>query len=517
MQRSPVPAILLVLLFANAVAMLFFRYFTTVDGPLHVFHASLLPAPWTTATHLSHGVIYNANAMHGWLGDRALMVLLAFFPPERTHALFAAMVSCALTLSMIMFHRANGARIRPATLWLLPVTFNFVLLLGLFHFILAVAIGFGTAAWWKARGHEPVARWLGALMGLVVAYYTHRFGPVLVCMLLLPAFVVELLQERTTGTRVSHRRVLTRAMIASVLLAMCVLFIARFLQAPPLPNVNDLPEINDFALLRPLYLVDHVQEQWVIRCVGVLLLASITVGIGARLKLGRKIYWHDAVLALSIGSILLTWLFSAPSASMQLVAERSQWLAFLMITNWIIAVADVPQKFTAWTIGGSALCVVPLQLVRLFQAEATFAELEDAHHSTMEASAALEPGSLIMPVLANHHWLFQHEVSYVAIDHDGIVLSAKESVPYICEDGKPHTAGWLRIRLDPYWLLRHWRSGIPVEIDQVLFIGNGIDEKVAKHPWPVILNGRFEVSFENEYSRIYTRVSDQVPVAEDKH
>ena len=514
MQRSRVPIILLVMLFANAAAVLFFRYFTTVDGPLHVFHAALLPAPWTTNTQLAHDIIYDGNALPGWLGDRVLMVLLAFVPPQRAHDLFAALVSCALILSVVTFLRAYGTRIRPAILWLLPITFNFILLLGLFHFMVAVAIGFGTVACWKARAHDPVARWLGLLLGLVVSFFAHRFGPVMVCVLFLPAFFVELLQEHINRNKIARRPMLARAAIVPMLLALCALLIARFVKAPPLPHANDLPALSDFFFLRPLYLLDHAKEQWMVRSIGVLFLISITAGIVARYTLGRKVYWHDAILALFIGFILLTWLYSAPSAGKLLVAERSQWLALLMIAIWIIAMADVPRKLPAWIIGGAALCVVPIQLIRLVQAEASFADLQQAHSSTMEASAALAPGSMVMPVLANHHWLFQHEASYVAIDHDGILLSAKEFVPYIHQDRRPHTRERLPMRLDPYWLLRHWRSGIPPEIDQVLFIGSGIDQVVDKHPWPVLLSGKFVVGFENGYSRIYTRMQDPTPDAE---
>jgi len=506
MQRSRIAIILLVLLFANATVLLCFRYFTTVDGPLHVFHASLLPAPWATTAHLAHGIIYDSNEVSDWLGNHVLMILLALVAPERAHDLFAAFVSCALILSMVTFLRANRTRTRPAILWLLPITFSFILFLGLLHFMLAVAIGFGTVAWWKSRSHEPIARWLGLLFGLVVSFYTHRFGPVMVCMLFLPAFFMEFLREHTGRIKVSRRRMVARAAIISILLALCALLIGRFLKAPPLPNTNDLPAFSEFFFLRPLYLLDHAKEQWVVRSIGALLLISIAAGIGARFTLGRKAYWHDPIVALSVGFILLAWLYSAPSAGKLLVAERSQWLALLMMTIWIIAMADVPRKFPAWIIGGAALCVVPLQLVRLVLAEASLADLQQAHTSTMEASAALEPGSLVMPVLANHHWIFQHEVSYVAIDHDGILLSAKESVPYVHQDRRPHTSDQLPMRLDPYWLLRHWRTGIPSEIDQVLFIGSGIDQFVGKHPWPVLLSGGFVASFENGYSRIYTRM-----------
>lgn len=47
--------LLLALLLANASAILFFRFFTSVDGPIHVLHASLLEWPWTTVDHQAQG------------------------------------------------------------------------------------------------------------------------------------------------------------------------------------------------------------------------------------------------------------------------------------------------------------------------------------------------------------------------------------------------------------------------------------------------------------------------------
>jgi len=58
MKPSRIATILLGILLVNAAAILFFRYFITIDGPMHVLHASLQKAPWPSPEHAAHGFTY---------------------------------------------------------------------------------------------------------------------------------------------------------------------------------------------------------------------------------------------------------------------------------------------------------------------------------------------------------------------------------------------------------------------------------------------------------------------------
>ena len=122
----------------------------------------------------------------------------------------------------------------------------------------------------------------------------------------------------------------------------------------------------------------------------------------------------------------------------------------------------------------------------------------------MQASAALLPNSMVLVALAGTDRLQQHLAAYAAMAHSGIFIAPREflrsTVPATVQDSND----WYQINRDPHWLLRHWRKGIPAEVDQVLILGRNTDQLVSKHPWPVLLEGRFRQSFQNDHARIYT-------------
>ncbi|MEO8591259.1 MAG: hypothetical protein ABI432_17910 [Flavobacteriales bacterium] len=496
--------VLLAVLLANAAVILFFRFFITVDGPMHVLHASLLEAPWTTHDHLAHGIIYDSEALRGWLGDRVLMVLLLFSTPEQAHDLFATLVSCTVVLSVFAFLRAHGTRPGLAILWLAPITFSFVLILGLFHFLLGVAVSFATVAWWKWHERAPRMRLTGLLIGGLIAWSTHRSAPILMCTIFLAAFLMEVAGRRTAATTRERRNPLLQVAIVGSLILVSALAMHRIVHGITLPLPRELPVFNEALLLRPLLLLDPVREQWLVRSIGILLVISLCAGIWARTRLGRKLRSQDVPLALFLFFLLIAWLGNTPHGRQLLIAERCQWLALVAMAMWLVAIADVHRGTASKLIGILALLALPLHVVRIVQAEASFFHLEPAHDLAIEAGDALAPGGLVFAVQAGPNALLQHLEAYVAVGHSGLLLTANEGLSF--KGTSDRTAARLRrMARDPYWMIRHWRTGIPPEVDQILFIGSDIERTTSKHPWSNLLPERWRLSFDNGYSRIYTR------------
>ena len=126
----------------------------------------------------------------------------------------------------------------------------------------------------------------------------------------------------------------------------------------------------------------------------------------------------------------------------------------------------------------------------------------------IEAAGALAAGALVMPVTAGRNPMLQHLEAYVAVRHSGILLAGGEQIAINFATGggdeRLH-----RMTVDPHWLARHWRTGIPQDVDEILFIGDDIERVVDKHPWPGLLKDRYRPSFENGYARIYSAVQGQ--------
>ena len=323
MRPAPSVIVLLALLLANACAMLFFRFFITVDGPVHVLHASLLEAPWTTADHLAQGITYN-RVSHGFVGDRVLMVLLLFLSPFRAHDVFAALVCCAVVLSAVAYLRAHGKRVGPAILWLAPLTFNLLLVMGLFHFLLGIAVAVGSVAWWRRQAGAPRARWSGLLVGAVLAWYTHRGSPVLLGIIFL---LTVLFGSSSLGLPADRprRSYLIWLALFGALLVWGALRVVPLVRKVTEGIPDELPAFHASNLLRPFFLVDRTNGAWPVHGIGLLPLISMAVGFWARGRMGRKPLWHDALPVLFLSLTLLAWIYGTPIGRKILIAERCQW------------------------------------------------------------------------------------------------------------------------------------------------------------------------------------------------
>jgi len=506
MKPSRIATILLGILLVNAAAILFFRYFITIDGPMHVLHASLQKAPWPSPEHAAHGFTYYCGMRS--LGDAITAVLLLFLEPQHAHDVFATLVSSAVVIAAVAFLRAQGTRVGIPILWLVPVMFNTLFILGLFHFLLGVAISLGSVAWWKWHAEKPRIRWFGLLVGMALAWFTHRGAPALLCLFMFPTYLFELRQERRTAFLTDPRERNKWLASGAVILLIGAFQLHRVLEIINVPIPTSLPPFTRTSLLKTLFIFDQTKEKWLILGIGLLLLISIATGIWARWRLGRKLVWHDVLIILFLVLFAITWLTNSPHGRRLIVSDRVHWLALVVLVLWLIAIADNARGIAARIIGGAAICALPLQVIRLTQAERSFSTLEPSHMLTMEACAALEPNSIVLSVMAGSDRMQQHIQAYVATKHNGILVAPTEFLLSYGPYARTKKTDWLRFSRDPNWLLRHWREGIPPEVDQVLFIGQGIDQKVSKHPWPTLLGERFQPSFENEFARIYTAARD---------
>lgn len=486
--------LLLALLLANASAILFFRFFTSVDGPIHVLHASLLEWPWTTVDHQAQGITYDSRTVHDWFGHRILMVLLLFRTPLQAHDLFAALVCCTVVFSVVAYLSAHGTRMGLAILWLVPITFNVLLVIGLFHFLLGVAVAFGSVAWWKWYAGSPRVRWPGLLFGAVLAGYTHRAAPILLGILFLLTLFVG---PRTTRSSLIWGIVFLGALVLGAL-RLGPLLLSAFQMIP-----DELPDLGPSIVLRPFFLLDQAEGAWPIHGIGLLLLVSFTIGVWARWRMERKAIWHDALLMLFVCLTFISWIYGKPIGHQIFIAERCQWLAILTLVLWLTAIADISSNWVARSIGGAALCAMPLHIIRLVNAEDHFARLRPGYALTVEACDALKPGSLVVPVLTDPDPLLQHLEAYVAIEHSGILIAPDEHLRMVLPATLERSAPWLHTE-DPAWLIRRWRKGIPPEVDEILFIGSDIEQVLVRHPWPSLLGDRFMRRFKNDHAQIYT-------------
>ena len=108
-------------------------------------------------------------------------------------------------------------------------------------------------------------------------------------------------------------------------------------------------------------------------------------------------------------------------------------------------------------------------------------------------------------VLTGGDRMLQHHTAYLAMRYTGVLISPRDQLP-ILEPGSWKTQRrFRRLFRDPHWVMRHWREGLPTEVDQLLFVGRNVERTIASHPWPTLLGGHFEAMFTNERAVVFAR------------
>ena len=242
---------------------------------------------------------------------------------------------------------------------------------------------------------------------------------------------------------------------------------------------------------------------------GILLIVAFMAGAWARWRMGRKVFTHDALLGLGLFFTLVPWIFDTPTSRHLFVAERCQWLALVALVLWLVAMADSARGTVARVIGGTALIALPLQALRLVRVEADLAHLQKAHDLLLASAIELEPGSFVVPVMADPNWVLQHLEAFVAIRHPGIFLTRKDHLTITGPSSPTANDSALHVVNDPSWLPEHWLGGGSPLVKHVLLIG---DEKLAPalslESWRHMVEHHYTTTFDNGYARVYTALVD---------
>ena len=487
---------------ANALGVLAFRHFVSLDGPMHLLHADVLRDALAGKIRAAGGMWVDAGGLDLNLGDLMLIGLSGMVHPFLLHKLLAVAAVTVLCLGAWRLARAYGKELNASWLLVLPVAFGFVLVLGLFHFIIAVGIAFGLCGWWASL---PRVRWrdlLMLLLGCAVCTFAHKAGGALT--LLLVGMHELVLRSCGAGKWRARWSGLPAWLpvalgISSALLGMVVLAV-RF-SSSPVPQHEEHRPLVELLTLRPMLLLDSVRE----RPFRIALGAAFLVLMGAALWSRSRAWTLKPADALLLDAIvlLLASLIRTPRMELLYITDRAQWIALLLMACWLGA-----QRLRRTLMPIVAAGLVTLHAVRLVYIERRMHAMEEPDRAVMSAMRSLEPGALVVPVVLDDHWLARHRAAYAAIHHDGILFTGRDHLRFAW---KSPPAVYLRVHVQSPenswgWIGKHIRKGIPPELRQVLVLGEA--DTAALPAWNELL-GTLEHDYvltgRQGYAQVWTR------------
>ena len=491
---------------ANALGVLAFRHFVSLDGPMHLLHADVLRDALAGKIRAAGGMWVDAGGLDLNLGDLMLIGLSGMVHPFLLHKLLAVAAVTVLCLGAWRLARAYGKELNASWLLVLPVALGFVLVLGLFHFIIAAGIAFALCGWWASLLLVRGRHLLMLLFGCAVCTFAHKAGGALTLLLLgVHELVLRSCDAGAWRTRWSGLPAWLPATlgVSGTLLGMVVLAV-RF-SPSPVPQHEEHHPLVELLTLRPLLLLDSVRELPFRIALGGAFLVLMVAALWSR-RQARTLKPGDALLLTAI-VLLLASLIRTPRTELLYTTDRAQWLALLLMACWLGT-----QRLPRTLMPIVAVGIASLHTVRLVYIERRMHAMEEPDRAVMSAARSLEPGALVVPVVLDDHWLARHRTAYAAIGHNGILFTGRDHLRFAW---KTAPAVYLRVHIQSPennwdWIGKHIRTGIPPELRQVLVLGAA--RNTATPAWNRLygtLENDFRLSDDRGYARVWTRRTAQ--------
>ncbi len=486
---------------ATMAGVLCFRHFISLDGPMHLLHASQTWEAWQGVVRSVEGVYPEVGKPH--LGDLLLIPLVRLLPVFMAHKVFAVFSLLIVYTGALCLSLAYGSRVGPGWLLILPVAFGFPLLLGLFHFVITCGLVLWCSAWWIRRNE---LRWRDLLfLGTCIAIcqFGHRMGgALLVGVVGMHELTGSLIKPSVSAQRWSFMPKWIRWItVAAVVIGSTLMIHGSDLKTEVLsPDAHD--PILEFVRMRSLLLLDSVAEIPFLVGSGLLFLFGIVLAIWGRWRSMRSIQPSDALLLLAMALVIVSIGFRTPKTELLYLAERTQWLALLLLAIWL-GLQPMPRRM-AWVLG---IGIIGLHATRMLYIERRMAICEQHDRSMLDAARHFSRNSFAVPVGFDEDWLSRHRTAYTAIAHSGIVFSSRDHVlwggisyPYWAQSGFQFHA-----ENDWNWMTAHIQSGRSPHIAQVLVMGTWPEENDASRVnLSSTLHEYFTRTFHDGYVEVWT-------------
>lgn len=461
---------------ANALGVLAFRHFVSLDGPMHLLHAAVERDAWQGVIRHAQGMWVRTDTMHPHLADLLLIPLTGVMSPFLLHKLLAAVAITCVCVGAWWLARAYDRTPNAAWLLVLPCAFGFVVVLGLFHFIIAIGIAFYFCGWWVTRPTIDRRQLVTLLAGCALASFAHGSGgPFLVLLVCFHEFAWH--RCVTDGWRARWSRLPRRLPLILLSGSIGVVLLVFALRSPtsPVPAHEPHHPLRELITLRSLLLLDSHAERVpriVLGSLIVLLLAAAAWGRRGT----RKPAPSDALLFAAV-FLFLSSFIQTPRTELLYIADRAQWLGLLLIACWLST-----QELPARLILISGLFIVSIHALRVVYAEKRMHLYQERDSSVLEAAARFEPGAFIVPVVLDDDWLARHRTAYAAIGHKGLLFTGRDHL-FITWDSPP-VAPVRNYIFSPEnnwdWIGRHIRKGSLPHLEQILIIGSGTERSAQR-------------------------------------
>ncbi len=462
------------------------KYFPTLDGPAHLYNASLIkelvlsePSKLDVHFRLNDAIVPN------WSGHLLLSVLLMFLPVFLAEKVLLLTICLGLPLVFRSLVRTIAPEGILFSYLIFPMVGSFILYAGFYNFLLALILLFGTVRFHLTnKGNYASGRTKGVMiLLLLLTFFSHVFIFAILVMILFGEWIWAAYQKRGSALiRDLDIRRQFRTMVGVVAIPM-LLFLFYLLKKRPSAHTSFIEDQELFQWLlnlRPLIVFNVEWESPYTSAMaivhGVLVLCVLVLRIIRRWSHGPSVPSDRSSggiwAAITLMFLVLYFVLPDSDAVAGFFSIRLGLLLFLFLVLWL-STQKIPTVV--------ALPSVAIVLYATFQLNMIYVKVSGEMSAWVEQSEeftkVIRPYDTVLPLNYSGNWLFGHLSNYLGSMQPMVMLENYEAgtgyFPVVWQDDLPNMVLGDRGHHDLHCV--YWETNVnapPRAIDHVLVLGD---------------------------------------------
>lgn len=411
-------ALLVVLHF---LPVLSFRFFHTLDGPSHLYNASLIKHLLLGNDAISRYFTINPIPVPNWIGHGMLGASNLILPAFLSEKLLLAIYFFGMPYAFRALVKAIDG-----TSWsyylIFPFLYSFPLFLGFYNFCISLVILMATLAYWFLNERAFPEKKSSTILFLLflLLYFSHPTSFIIALSVVLVRLLILLNRWKTLAFT---------AVIAFPLLLLCLYFF-QFPKTSGLSYISKPILIRWLEDIRPLIAYSNVEERYTRKIFYVL--AAVT-GVGLwyefisirfsrkglkQYLLSSKVFWAGLV------SFLILAYFLLPDSSnvAGFISVRTGLLCFLFLLVFISLL-----RTPAWLQVSTICLLIGLNALRLSLILPSMQKMSRQGAEIEKASRLIPENATVLPLNYTGNWLMEHASAYLGLHKPIIILNNYEA------------------------------------------------------------------------------------------
>jgi hypothetical protein len=407
----------------NTFPVLSLHFFPTLDGPAHLYNATLIDQLLFKNNEVLQGFFnFNNEAIPNWTGHFLLAFFHLFLPGYLAEKAMLLVYLIGLPWSFRYLIKTLSPGNYLLCYIIFPFTYSFVLYLGFYNFCLALVLLFISIAYWIKHENNLALKNCFFLFALItLTYFSHLYVYLfLIFGIALHISISAVIQSGKHTLRSVFSKLLKLFIVSAVSIVLAVFYFTSRTAPDNSVYLSKWELLKWIENIRPIVVFSFGREQLFTRIIFYMILILFFYSIYKRIK-EKRTYPADAWAVMTVITLSLYLFIYDSDGVAGYISVRTGFVFFLFLISWLCC-QNFPQKLIMGIVSIVLICHFIL-LVRHYNVSK---ELNDTAVECNNASEYIEPSAVVLPLNFSGNWLHSHFSNYLGVDKPMVLLENYE-------------------------------------------------------------------------------------------